>query len=237
MGEWRGTFPGPAGRPPDPATWRHELGGGGWGDDQLQAYTDSPANAALTGAGQLAITARREPDGSITSARLTTQGRVGVTHGSISTRVQVPGTPGSWAAVWMLGSDIDRVGWPACGEIDVMEHVGIAPREVHGTAHLPGHAGVGQGLGATYDAGVDLSDGFHDYAVTWAPDSISWSVDGVEYHRLDRGQTSTWPFEGEFFLLVNLAVGGSWPGHEGVVPQLPATLLVDHVVVTSSDPS
>ncbi len=235
-GMWVQDFRGPAGTPPDPAVWAHEVGGGGWGDGQLQVYTDDPANAALDGAGHLAITARREADGTITSARLTTQGRFATSYGRVEARIKVPGGVGTWPAFWMLGVDIDDVGWPACGEIDVMEHVGADPRRCHGTAHGPGWSGLGGGIGAAVDAGVDLAEDFHDYAVAWDESSVTWFLDGRAYHRLTPADVpGAWPLDRELFLVLNLAIGGDWPGNATDVPALPAVLLVDRLVVGQAD--
>jgi len=229
---WLQDFAGPAGDPPDPRIWTPELGGGGWGDGQRQVYTDDARNAALDGAGHLAITARRESDGTITSARLTTQGRFSTTYGRVEARLKVPGGRGTWPAFWMLGADLDQVGWPACGEIDVMEHVGAQPRLCHGTAHGPGYSGLAGGLGGVADAGTDLSDDFHEYGVAWDESAIVWSLDDREYHRLTRSDVpGPWPFDGAFFLLVNLAIGGDWPGNDTDEPELPAVLLVDRISV------
>lgn len=120
---WTDNFEGPAGQPPDPAVWSHELGGGGWGwgCEQLQHSTSSSGNAALTSDGHLAITARQEADGRVTSARIITKRRVTTRYGRIEARIKVPAEPGTWPAFRMLGHDIDRAGWPACGEIDVMD--------------------------------------------------------------------------------------------------------------------
>jgi beta-glucanase (GH16 family) len=232
---WADEFDGPPGSPPDPAVWVPEVGGGGWGDDQLQHYTASPANAFVTGDGQLAVVARREA-GVVTSARLITHHRLHVRHGRVEARVKVPAGPGVWPAFWMLGTDIDRVGWPACGEIDVMEHVGSEPSTVHGTAHGPGYAGVGRGIGRAHDTGAALADDFHVYGVRWADEQISWYVDGVEYHRLTPDDVpGPWPYRGFFYLLLNLAVGGRWPGNSADGLTLPATMLVDWVRVHDAE--
>jgi beta-glucanase (GH16 family) len=230
---WSEEFNGPAGAGPDPAVWVPEAGGGGWGDDQLQCYTSAPANASITDSGQLALVARRETDtGTITSARLTTHGRVHVRYGRVEARIKVPSGPGVWPAFWMLGADIDRVGWPACGEIDVMEYVGSEPRTVHGTVHGPGYAGVGRGIGRAHEVRDDLAGDFHVYGVEWTADHISWHVDGAEYQRLTPGDVpGPWPFRHFFYLLVNLAVGGSWPGNSADGLALPATMLVDWIRV------
>ena len=227
---WVEHFTGQPGTGPDSTRWAYDLGSGGWGDGQLQRYTDDVANASLTEEGHLALRALRRPDGTITSARLRTQGLAPVRYGRISARIRVPAEVGTWSAFWLLGSDIDDVGWPACGEIDVMEHVGIDPQHVHGTVHLLGHSGLAGGIGSTYDAGVDLHSDFHEYAVDWSEDEIVWLLDGRETNRLHASQLSGgWCFNHEFFVVLNLAVGGDWPGQAHAEPQLPATLMVDFV--------
>lgn len=218
---------------PDRSLWCAELGGGGWGCEQLQIYTCDRSNVAITAQSQLAITAKRSPDGTITSARLVTKDRFDVRYGLIEARIKVPGGPGTWPAFWMLGSDIDEVGWPACGEIDVMEHVGSDPNTVHGTAHAPGYAGLAGGLGRAHPAGCDLSADFHVYGVDWDVGRITWLLDGRPYHRMTPAEApgSIWPFCHPFFLVINLAVGGAWPGNNPPAPVLPATLLVDWIRV------
>jgi beta-glucanase (GH16 family) len=232
---WIDDFDGPAGTSPSSRHWRAELGGGGWGDEQLQRYTDDPANAALDGQGRLAINARRSATGTITSARLTTKRLITARYGRVDARIKVPAGRGTWPAFWLLGTDIDAVGWPRCGEIDVMEFVGSEPRTVHGTLHGPGYAGVGNGIGAAYDTGFDLAGDFHVYAVDWTPDRITWSIDGAAYCTLGRSDVpgGAWVFEHDFYLLVNLAIGGSWPGNTTDDPSLPATMLIDWVRVNS----
>jgi beta-glucanase (GH16 family) len=226
---WVQDFTGPAGSLPDPEIWVHEVGGGGWGDGQQQVYTADRRNAALDGAGHLAITARREADGTVTSARLTTRDRFTTTFGRIEARIKVPGGRGTWPAFWMLGADLDEVGWPACGEIDVMEHVGVDPSRCHGTLHGPGYSGLAGGVGRVMDAGTDLSEDFHEYAVAWDESAVTWILDGREQHRLTPVDVpGPWPFDHPFYLLVNLAIGGDWPGNEGE-PTLPAVLLVDWI--------
>ena len=221
---WGDEFDGPA---PDPRFWTHETGAGGWGDNQLQTYTDSTANTAITAEGHLAITAL--PD--LTSARLVTKGRFAAQHGVVEARIKVPAGPGVWPAFWMLGTDIDAVGWPQCGEIDVMEFVGSEPRRVHGTVHGPGFAGVGLGVGHAHDTGVDLSDDFHVYGVDWKAERITWLLDGEPYFTVTPSTVPEWVFQHEFYLLLTLAIGGAWPGNEAV-PPLPATMLVDWVRVS-----
>jgi beta-glucanase (GH16 family) len=229
--DWSDDFDGPAGDAPSPRWWGFETRASG--DGQLQRYTAPPANAALDGEGRLAITARRERDGSVTSARLITKDRIGVRYGRVDARIRVPAGRGVWPAFWMLGADIDAVGWPACGEIDVMEVVGSQPTTVHGTIHGPGHAGIEHGLGTAFDAGVPLADDFHAYAVDWSPGRIAWSLDGRPYAERTRADVpaGTWVFDDDFYLLLNLAIGGRWPGNATDDPPLPATMLVDWVRV------
>lgn len=229
---WVQEFDGRAGAPPDPRIWTPDLGGGGWGDGQLQVYTASAANAALDGAGCLRITARREPDGTVTSARLTTRNSFATQYGRVEVRMKVPGGRGTWPAFWMLGTDIDQVGWPDCGEIDVVEHVGTDPTRCHGTVHGPGYCGLAGGIGEAMDARTDLSAGFHDHAVHWDGDGITWLLDGRPHHHLGPGDVpGPWPFDHPFFLVLNLAIGGHWPDQETEDPTLPAELLVDRVRV------
>lgn len=231
---WADDFDGPAGSAPGP-WWTAEVGAGG--DRELQTYR--AGNAALDGGGRLALTARYEPDGTITSARLITKGAVTVCHGCVEARIRVPAGQGVWPAFWMLGTDIDAVGWPECGEIDVMEVVGSEPRTVHGTLHGPGYAGVERGIGTAHDAGVPLADGFHVYGVHWGPGRVRWLLDGAPYATLTPADvpSEAWRFEHEFYLLLNLAIGGPWPGNEVEAPRLPATMLVDWVRVSADEPS
>jgi beta-glucanase (GH16 family) len=230
---WADEFDRPAGRGPDPAVWSHELGAGGWGCDQLQCYTSSPANASVTAEGHLRVEARPAGDGGPpTSARLVTRDRFETRYGRVAARLRVPAGAGLWSAFWMLGADIDRVGWPACGEIDVMEHVGSDPTAAHGTLHGPGYSGLAGGVGRRHDHGEALSDDFHVYAVDWSPGRVTWLLDDVPYGSLTPGDVpGPWPFEHPFYLLLNLAVGGAWPGLAAGDPDLPAALLVDWVRV------
>ncbi len=228
---WTETFEGTAGSPPNRSLWTYERGGGGWGLHQDQIYTDSVANAVHTGDGQLAITARSE-GGRITSARLITQHRFVMRYGHIEARIKVPGGRGTWPAFWMLGENLPEVGWPDCGEIDIMEHVGGDPDTVHGTLHGPGYSGLEDGIGESYDTGLDLSHDFHRYAVRWTTNEFSWWFNDHPYLRLNPGDVpGPWPFDQPFFLLLNLAIGGDWPGNADDRPDLPATMLVDWITV------
>jgi beta-glucanase (GH16 family) len=227
-------FDGPAGSAPNSAIWRYDLGAGGWGNGELQTYTDSRRNAALDGAGNLVITARREADGSFTSARLKTEGTSTAQYGRIEARIRIPRGQGIWPAFWMLGADIGSVGWPACGEIDVMENVGYEPTLVHGTVHGPGYSGA-QGISAAYrnPTGAAFADDFHVFGVDWRPDSITWSVDGTAYRTVTRADVGTnpWVFDKPFFVVLNVAVGGSWPGSPDASTRFPQQMTVDWVRV------
>jgi beta-glucanase (GH16 family) len=234
---WSDEFDGPAGRPADPARWTHQVGDGsahgipGWGNGELQRYTEGTENAALDGAGNLVITARRSSSG-YTSARLVTKGKVPVAYGRIEARIQLPRGLGLWPAFWALGTDIDDVPWPHCGEIDVMEHVGREPRRIYGTIHGPGYSGAA-GFGGVLDLPTDAADDFHVFAVDWEPGRLRWSLDGVPYHEAgpEHVAPAVWVFEHPFFLLLNVAVGGIFGGSVGEGTTFPQAMTVDYVRV------
>jgi beta-glucanase (GH16 family) len=230
---WAQEFDGPAGAPVDPAVWSFETGGHGWGNGELQHYTAGTANAALDGAGSLAVTVRRPEPGRYTSARLITKDRIAFRYGLVSARIRLPGGRGVWPAFWMLGQDIDAVGWPACGEIDVLENFGTDPGSVRGTVHGPGFAGPAGITGGTR-AGGDLSEGFHDYAVHWEPDRVTWLLDGVPYHAVTPADLpGPWVFDHAFYLLLNVAVGGAMSVPPADDLELPRSMLVDSVRVVA----
>ncbi|MFF9623416.1 ricin-type beta-trefoil lectin domain protein [Streptomyces griseosporeus] len=240
------TFDGPAGAPVDGSKWQLETGDN-VNNHERQYYTSGTKNAALDGQGHLVITARREnPAGyqcwygscQYTSARLNTSGKFSAQYGHVEARMKIPRGQGMWPAFWMLGTDIGQVGWPNSGEIDVMENVGFEPSVVHGTIHGPGYSGSG-GIGAAYSlpGGQPFADAFHTFAVDWAPGSITWSVDGNVYQRRTPADLGgkTWVFDKPFFLILNLAVGGYWPGDPDGSTVFPQQLVVDSVSVTTSD--
>ncbi len=239
---WADEFDAPEGTPPDPTRWGHDLGdgGSGWGNQELEWYTDSTDNAAHDGQGNLVITAREAVSGlacwygpcEYTSARLLTRGLFEATHGRVEARLRVPSGAGLWPAFWMLGSDIDAVGWPQSGEIDIMENVGRQPRLLYGTLHGPGYSGS-QGFGGTLLMDEPLADDFHVFAVDWEPGRIAWTVDGVQYHEATPADVapSQWVFEHPFFLLLNLAVGGQFGQGVSTTTEFPARYLIDYVRV------
>jgi beta-glucanase (GH16 family) len=216
------------------SNWTFEVGGGGWGNNELQYYTSS-GNATVSG-GLLTITARRASAGlscwygacQYTSARMITRNKRVFTYGRIEARLAMPMGQGLWPAFWALGTNIGSVGWPACGEIDVMEHIN---RETltHGTIHWDagGHA--------SYGGSRTVADptAFHVYAIEWTPAAIKWFVDGVQYHEanIQGSINSTEEFHRSFFILLNLAVGGNWPGSPDAATAFPSRLTVDYVRV------
>ncbi|WP_405571816.1 family 16 glycosylhydrolase [Streptomyces phaeochromogenes] len=242
------TFDGAAGSAVNSSKWQIETGDN-VNNHERQYYTAGANNAALDGQGHLVITARRENPNNYqcwygrceyTSARLNTAGKFTTTYGRVEARLKVPRGQGMWPAFWMLGNDIGQVGWPNSGEIDIMENVGFEPSTVHGTLHGPGYSGSG-GIGAAYSlpGGQAFADAFHTFAIDWSPDAVTWSVDGNVYQRrtpADLGGRQ-WVFNKPFFLILNLAVGGYWPGDPNGSTSFPQQLVVDEVKVTTSDGS
>jgi beta-glucanase (GH16 family) len=244
---WSDEFNGAAGTPPDAGRWRYDVGGGGWGNSELQYYTTSTANAAHDGAGNLVITARRENPGNYscwygscqyTSARLLTAGTFTQTYGRFEARIKIPRGQGMWPAFWMLGADIGTNPWPNNGEIDIMENVGFEPSTVHGTLHGPGYSGAnGVGGQTSLPGGQALADAFHTYTVDWAPDSVTWYLDGVQYSRKTPADLGgdRWVFDHPFFMIMNVAVGGTWPGSPDGSTVFPQRMLIDYVRVQAWD--
>ena len=243
---WSDEFNDPAGTPPDPASWTHEIGDGtvngnpGWGNAELQYYTDATENAATDGQGNLVITTR-EADGSYqcyygaceySSARLISKQKAEFAYGRIEARIQVPQGAGLWPAFWSLGTDFDRVGWPQTGEIDFMEFVGRLPNEIFGTIHGPGYSG-GASYGNKYDFGEPVYNDFHLFTIEWEPDLIQWYVDGMLYHSATPADIdpNQWVFNDPVFLLMNVAVGGNFGGPVGPDTNFPQTMAVDYVRV------
>ncbi len=237
---WSDEFDGEQGSPPERDTWHAETGGSGWGNQELQYYTGT-GNAALDGQGNLAIVARRADPGPArqryggcryTSARLISKDRVSLRYGLGQARIRIPRARGLWPAFWMLGQDIDRRGWPQCGEIDVMEHFGTAPATVHGTVHGPGYSGSA-GISGSRDAGASLGRDFHVYSVCWEPGMIRWYLNGELYHTVTPADLSgkPWVFDHDFFLLINLAVGGSASVRPASTAVFPQAMLVDYIRV------
>jgi beta-glucanase (GH16 family) len=234
-------FNGPAGSAVDGSKWQTETGDN-VNNHEREWYTSGTNNAALDGQGDLVITAKKENPGGYncwygscqyTSARLNTSGKFTQTYGHFEARMKLPRGQGMWPAFWMLGDNIGSVGWPNSGEIDIMENVGFEPTTVHGTMHGPGYSGA-NGIGAPY-SGPNFSDDFHTYAVDWAPNSIKWSVDGNVYETRTPADIggNQWVFDHPFDIILNLAVGGDWPGDPNGATTFPQQLVVDYVHVTT----
>jgi beta-glucanase (GH16 family) len=238
---WSDEFSSPDGSRPDPAKWKFEVGGNGWGNHELEYYTDRTENSFVR-AGNLVIRARQEtfkgPDGvarQYTSARITTQGRFEQAYGRFEARIKIPHGQGIWPAFWLLGNDIGKVGWPGCGEIDIMENIGKEPSTVHGSMHGPGYSGD-RDYTSVYKlpGGVKFYDDFHVFAIEWEPDVVRFFVDQDLYatftpSRLPAGMK--WVFDHPFYIILNVAVGGDWPGPPSSTTVFPQEMLVDYVRV------
>jgi len=235
---WSDEFNGPDGAAVDATKWTAEIGGGGWGNNELEYYTSRVDNAYQSG-GSLVIKAIKESyaGSQYTSARLITRNKFSPQYGRFEARIKLPFGQGIWPAFWMLGSDIGTVGWPRCGEIDILENIGKEPTIIHGTIHGLGYSG-GNGLGSSYSLPNNqrFADAFHTFAVEWEPNVIRWYCDGILYKTrtpadADFPTGQTWAFNHPFFILMNLAVGGFWPGNPDATTVFPQTMLVDYVRV------
>jgi beta-glucanase (GH16 family) len=235
---WSDEFSQPDGSSPASTNWNYDIGNGGWGNGELEYYTSRTNNARVVG-GQLVIEAKAESYGgsSYTSARLLTKGKWSWAYGRMEARIKIPRGQGIWPAFWMLGTNIDSVGWPTCGEIDIMENIGNTNDQgtCHGTIHGPGYSGSG-GISGTYTlpGGAALADAFHIYAVEWTTNQIQWFVDTNLYFTVTPASLpggSTWVFTQPQFLLLNVAVGGAWPGYPDGTTTFPQQMLVDYVRV------
>jgi beta-glucanase (GH16 family) len=236
-------FNGPAGTPPDQSKWRYDIGGSGWGNSELEYYTNRTDNVSQDGSGNLALTARRNnPENygcwygtcQYTSGKLTTGATFTQTYGRFEARMKIPRGKGMWPAFWMLGDDIGSVGWPNSGEIDIMENVGSVPGQVLGSLHGPGYSGANPLSGnLTLPNGQAFADAFHTFTVDWEPGAITWYIDGQQYSRktpADAG-ANRWVFDHPFYVIMNLAVGGNWPGSPDGNTAFPQSLLIDWVHV------
>jgi len=225
----------------DRTRWTPAAGGNGWGNHELEYYTNRLKNVYIKD-GNLVIMARREKytgadkvTRSYTSARLQTKRKFAQAYGRFEARIKLPYGQGIWPAFWLLGNDMDKVDWPDCGEIDIMENVGHERSAVHGTIHGPGYSGGG-GISATYTLAGQrrFSDAFHVFAVEWEPNAIRFYVDKDLYATRTPADLPTgkkWVFDHPFFILLNLAVGGDWPKYPDRSTVFPQTMLVDYVRV------
>ncbi|WP_371781106.1 family 16 glycosylhydrolase [Streptosporangium subroseum] len=236
---WSDEFNGAAGTSIDGSKWKFDTGGSGWGNNELQYYTNSTRNVSHDGQGHLAITARRENPSNLqcsygtcqyTSGRILTADKFSQAYGRFEASIKIPKGQGIWPAFWMLGGG----NWPATGEIDIMENVGYEPNTVHGTVHGPGYSG-GSGIGGGRTIGSPLGDAFHTYAIDWSPNLIVWYLDGSEYFRVTPANIrgNQWVYDHPFFMILNVAVGGNWPGNPNAGTAFPQTMLIDYVRVSA----
>ena len=239
---WSDEFNGPANSAPDPTKWTFNTGAGGWGNNELEYYTSRRKNVFIDGQGNLVIkilnkkyTGPDDVSANYTSARMLTQGIFTQLYGRIEARIKLPFGQGIWPAFWMLGDNINTVNWPVCGEVDIMENIGSEPSTNHGSMHGPGYSG-GSSLTGAYSlpGGAPLSDDFHIFTLDWSPAAVTFSVDGNAYETQTPGNVppgDKWVFDHPFFLLLNVAVGGDYPGSPDSSSVFPQTMLVDYVRV------
>jgi beta-glucanase (GH16 family) len=221
---------------PDPKHWGYDTGGHGWGNNELQYYTAGRLQNARVENGMLSITAIKEEDNgkAYTSARLVSKNKADFTYGKIEVRAKLPHGKGTWPAIWMLPTGWKYGDWPKSGEIDIMEFVGYMPDSVFASVHtaLYNHA-----IGTQSTHGLmlaDLATGFHVYALEWTAKKMRFFVDGKKFHEfLNNGKgPGAWPFDEQFHIILNLAVGGNWGGKMGVDERIfPQQMLVDYVRV------
>ncbi|MEY2429972.1 MAG: hypothetical protein QOJ40_2857 [Verrucomicrobiota bacterium] len=243
---WSDEFAQADGTSPDSTKWGFDIGNGsgGWGNNELEYYTSRTNNARIVG-GQLIIEAKQESFGgkNYTSARMLTKGKWSWAYGRMEARIKIPRGQGIWPAFWMLGTNIDSVNWPTCGEIDIMENIGKTTEQgkVYGTIHGPQSGGDyngGAGVGGSYTlpGGAAFADDFHLFAVEWTTNQIKWFVDSIQYFSATSASLpggGTWVFTQPQFFILNVAVGGNWPGNPDGSTVFPQQLLVDYVRVYS----
>jgi beta-glucanase (GH16 family) len=244
---WSDEFDGPDGSAVDSTKWTHDVGGTGWGNQELEYYTDGTQNAVVEG-GNLVITATTDGASAYTcsyassgtcqytSARLKTEGLFSQQYGRFEARIQIPEGQGLWQAFWMLGSDIATNAWPMCGEIDVMENIGSQPSINNGSMHMPAAGSTSDSdLTGTYTlpGGANLGDAFHTYAIDRSASAVNFYVDDNLYETQTPSSATnrTWEFDKPFFILLNVAVGGQWPGSPDSTTTFPQTMKVDWVRV------
>jgi beta-glucanase (GH16 family) len=241
---WHDEFDGKAGDPPNPAYWGFDTGGRGWGNSELEYYEKGSKNAYQDGEGFLVILTKKldktESNGlqcwyggcQYSSARILTKGKFEFQYGRIEGRIKIPSGKGIWPAFWLLGNDIGSNPWPHCGEIDVMENIGRTPASLYGTIHGPGYSGSGGIQGQYQLVQGNLADDYHLYAVEWDPELIRWYFDGQPYFQVAKSDVpGDWVFDHPFFLILNTAVGGGWPGMPNESTVFPQTMLVDYIRV------
>lgn len=230
---WSDEFDEPAGTAPNAANWTYDLGNGqnGWGNQELQSYTNSPDNVATDGDGNLVITAIRNGN-TFTSARIKTQGLFTQQYGRFEARLKTPYGPGIWPAFWMLGESVTTEGWPQCGEIDIMELRGQQPHLINGTIHGPGYSG-GNPITKVFALNNGRFDtDYHIFAVEWDADKMDFFVDDFLYQRIERADVpGEWVYDQPFFMIFNIAVGGNYVGFPTDGTPFPQRMIIDYVRV------
>jgi beta-glucanase (GH16 family) len=230
---WSDEFDGTNGSGVDASKWVHDVGGEGWGNNEEEYYTEGNNNCYIQD-GSLVIEAKKENmnNSKYTSARIKTKGKLDFKYGKIEMRAKIPYGQGIWPAFWMLGSNIEQVNWPECGEIDIMENIGREPKTTHGTFHGPGYSG-NMGIGASYELEEDFKNSYHIFSIEWNENKIEWFVDGKRYHSMtpEKNSGNKWVFNSDFFLIINLAVGGNWPGYPDDTTTFPQKFYIDYVRV------
>jgi hypothetical protein len=217
----------------DPAYWTYDLGDGcpdlcDWGNNELQLYSDTEDNLKLEN-GRMTITARSEGNNDFTSARIITKDKLEFTYGRIDIRAKMPKGQGIWPALWLLGANIDDVSWPRCGEIDIMELVGHEPATTHATVHYENNGYTTSTSKKTLSSG-DLSDQFHVYSLIWDKNKLSWFLDNERIKFFQKSDDG-YPFDAPFYFILNIAVGGIWPGNPDSTTVFPQTMEVDYIRV------
>jgi len=216
------------------SNWSYDTGGSGWGNNELEYYTNSSKNAYTTG-GYLVIEARKETMGSnnYTSARMISKDKRTFTYGRIDFRAKLPKGQGIWPALWMLGNNIGTSPWPACGEIDIMELLGNNPKTVYGTLHWGAAGGASTHIGGNSTLSSEtFSDKFHVFSLKWSASQLSFLIDDVTYFTAAKSQINgDYPFDKPFFFIMNVAVGGNWPGNPDDTTVFPQRMIVDYVRV------
>jgi beta-glucanase (GH16 family) len=219
---------------PNPKHWSYDVGDHGWGNNELQYYTSSNLENAIVKNGTLKIIAKKDdtqPKG-FTSARLVTKNKIFRKYGYIEVKAKLPKGIGTWPAIWMLPEENKYGGWPSSGEIDIMEHVGYDPGNVHGTVHTLAFNHTKGTQRGKIQSVPNFDDSFHVYAIDWQEDKIDFYIDGVRYHTFENTKKGfeEWPFDHDYHLILNIAVGGNWGGAKGIDESIwPQTLEIDHI--------
>ncbi len=215
--------------PLNTSAWNYEQGATGWGNNELENYTNSIENVHID-SGYLHITALNPAGSSYTSGRITTQGKKEFTHCRVEIRAKLPEGKGLWPALWMLGANFSTAGWPGCGEIDILELLGDSPSVAHGAIHWYTNGHVSRtGQYAMY--GGTFSQGFHIFSLVWTPNRLIWLVDNQQFLNFSRSEISGFPFDLPQFFIFNVAVGGNWPGNPDQTTVFPQKMIVDYIRV------